>query len=156
MFTTVNEWIVLALVLLAGWLFGLASHPGGRKWRARYATERDAHAAYRHDMEARLSASDARVRDYEADRGRVGELERDRAELERARLRIAELERENARLAQAPAAPVAQVAPASPVTAAPAATTSTIPLNRRVLGGERGRRGWFDWGPGADPRAHRG
>src|SRR3546814_6829655 len=37
-------------------IFGLASHPGGRKWRARYEAEREAHAAYREQTEARIDA----------------------------------------------------------------------------------------------------
>ncbi len=45
LFTTTTQWVALAVALIAGWLFGLASHPGGRKWKARYIAERDAHAA---------------------------------------------------------------------------------------------------------------
>ena len=44
LFTTPTQYIALAVALVAGWLFGLASHPGGRKWKARYVAERDAHA----------------------------------------------------------------------------------------------------------------
>jgi hypothetical protein len=44
LFTTTTQWIALAVALVAGWLFGLASHPGGRKWKTRYVAERDAHA----------------------------------------------------------------------------------------------------------------
>ena len=45
LFTTPTQWIAIAVALVAGWLFGLASHPGGKKWKARYIVERDAHAA---------------------------------------------------------------------------------------------------------------
>lgn len=45
LFTTPTQYIALAVALVAGWLFGLASHPGGKKWKVRYAAERDAHAA---------------------------------------------------------------------------------------------------------------
>ncbi|MEH3038063.1 MAG: hypothetical protein PGN23_16475 [Sphingomonas adhaesiva] len=45
LFTTPTQYIAVAIALIAGWLFGLASHPGGKKWKARYAAERDAHAA---------------------------------------------------------------------------------------------------------------
>ena len=45
LFTTTTQWVAVAVALIAGWLFGLASHPGGRKWKARYIAERDAHAA---------------------------------------------------------------------------------------------------------------
>lgn len=44
LFTTPTQYIALAVALIAGWLFGLASHPGGRKWKTRYVAERDAHA----------------------------------------------------------------------------------------------------------------
>ena len=44
LFTTPTQWLAVAIALVAGWLFGLASHPGGKKWKARYLAERDAHA----------------------------------------------------------------------------------------------------------------
>ncbi|MCM8729444.1 hypothetical protein ACFO8O_00485 [Hephaestia sp. GCM10023244] len=56
LFTTPTQYAVLALLLVAGWLFGLASHPGGRKWRDRYEAEREAHAAYRDQADARIDA----------------------------------------------------------------------------------------------------
>jgi hypothetical protein len=74
LFTTPTQWAALALVLVAGWLLGLASAPGGRRWRERYTAERDAHAAARRD-------ADARVRQAEA---RTAELEREHARLVRA------------------------------------------------------------------------
>ncbi len=126
LFTTLSEWIVLALVLLGGLLLGLALSPRGRKWQQRYVTERDAHALFRRDSETRLSGSEARLRELEAERSRHAQSE----------ARIAELERENARLAQAGSG---VVAPA-------------VPMARRVSG-ERSKRNWFDWGPGSDPRA---
>ena len=73
LFQTPTQYAVLALLLVAGWFFGLASHPGGRKWRTRYEAERDAHAAYRTDADARLKTADERI----------AELERRNAELER-------------------------------------------------------------------------
>lgn len=45
LFTNATQWVAVAVALVAGWLFGLASHPGGKKWKARYLAERDAHAA---------------------------------------------------------------------------------------------------------------
>jgi hypothetical protein len=102
LFTTSTQYIALAVALIAGWLFGLASHPGGRKWKTRYAAERDAHAA-----------TAKRVAELERDHGRLAELERDNArigELERENARIAELERENERLRAAPPAVEERVA----------------------------------------------
>ncbi|WP_454279428.1 hypothetical protein [Sphingomonas sp. Marseille-Q8236] len=121
LFTSTTQFAVLGLVLIAGWLFGLASHPGGRKWRTRYATERDAHAAQVKDTETKLSA---------------------------AQTRIAELERENHRLASAQPVAAAPVATAPVVDRAapgsnyrPVAATATRPA---YPAGER--RGWFDFG----------
>ena len=171
LFTTATEWIALALTLLGGWLLGLASHSGGRKWRDRYATERDAHAAARRDAEAKLTASEVRLRELESERGRLAQtearlaelegersaLEHDRAALTQANTRIAELERDNVRLAEMHRA--ASVTPAAaqlhPTTATASTSQPAMPLTRRVIG-ERPKRDWFDWGPGSDPRARRG
>lgn len=60
---TVTQWAILALVFVAGWLLGLASHPGGRKWRDRYAAERDAHAQARRDADARIAALETQHRE---------------------------------------------------------------------------------------------
>jgi predicted flap endonuclease-1-like 5' DNA nuclease len=75
LFHTPTQFAVLALLLVAGWFFGLASHPGGRKWRTRYEEEREAHAAYRKETEAQRKA----------DADRLAELERRNSELERDR-----------------------------------------------------------------------
>lgn len=179
LFTTATEWAALALTLLGGWLLGLASHPGGRKWRDRYNAERDAHAAYRRDMEGRfrdhdadrgrLGDADARIAELERERAdldrdrsmlsradaRIDELERERADFERDRAmlaradaRVEELERENARLRTA--SPPA--GGAAPLGDRPYSASPPMPLTRRMAG-DRPRRGWFDWGPGGDPRA---
>ena len=114
---TVTQWAILALVFVAGWLLGLASHPGGRKWRDRYAAEREAHAAARKDADARIAAAktdaDARVAAADA--------------------RHRDLERDHARLASA-----------APVTAATVAPVRTVAAPPTYAPGER--RGWFDWG----------
>ncbi len=52
---TLNQWAVVALVFVAGWLVGLMSRSGSKKWRLRYEAERDAHLAARRDYEARLA-----------------------------------------------------------------------------------------------------
>ena len=64
LFTTTTQYIALVVALIAGWLFGLASHPGGKKWKQRYADERNGHTETRKALEAR-----------------VAELERDHARL---------------------------------------------------------------------------
>lgn len=95
LFTTPTEWTALGLTLVAGWLFGLASSSGGKKWK-------------RQLEEAELNYASAR--------------DRDEGELWNAQIRIRDLERElrDARAAQAaptPAAPV--VAAAATGAAAP-------------------------------------
>jgi len=122
LFTTTTQFAALALCLIAGWFFGLASHSGGKKWRERYAAEREAHAGYRKQGDSAL-----------ADANR----------------RIAELERENDRLARAAetvpvAAPVAAPAPTlgERVTGRPGASRSVV----RPAYPDGRRAGWFDFG----------
>lgn len=79
LFTTATQFAVLALCLVAGWIFGLASASGGRRWRDKHRAEEAAHLAYRKDAEARLTAAETRATTAEA---RVRELE---AAHERAR-----------------------------------------------------------------------
>lgn len=54
-FSTPTQFAVLALCLVAGWLFGLATSSGGAKWRERARTLETAHADYRKDAEARIA-----------------------------------------------------------------------------------------------------
>jgi hypothetical protein len=128
LFSTPTQFAVLALLFVAGWLFGLASHPGGRKWKERYLAERDAHAANRRTAETSVAAANART---------------------------AEVSRENTRLAET--TPVAAttirddrvVAHPSVVTApvAPAPLTTARPAYPATDYAARERRGWFDWTP---------
>lgn len=62
---TTNQWAILALVLLLGWLLGLASRSGGRKWRRDYERERAEHLAYRKEQEARVAAAEQRTAELE-------------------------------------------------------------------------------------------
>ncbi len=71
LFTTPTQFAALAILLVAGWLFGLASHPGGRKWKERYAAERDAHAAVRKDADARVGTANRRIAELEAENARL-------------------------------------------------------------------------------------
>ena len=64
LFTTPTQFAVLALCLIAGWIFGLATAPGGRRAKDRLREVEAEHAAYRKDAEARIKAA-------EADRDRV-------------------------------------------------------------------------------------
>ena len=163
-FTSPSQYVVLALCLLAGWLLGLASR-SGKKWRRRYVTERDAHAVSRRDAEARLTAAEARNRELEAGHARFAQSDARIAELERERdAQAAELAgaRESVSLAQARSSELERnrarpdaSAPITPRPVASPAPAAAMPLTRRVIGGDRAKRGWFDWGPGSDPRAHR-
>ena len=128
LFSTPTQFAALGLLFIAGWLFGLASHPGGKKWKARYHAERDAHAAAKKDASARATAAEARA---------------------------VEAEHENARLVKAAAAapvatPASRVAPATrdtmpidnqPITAYPSARSSARPAYTN----DGTKRGWFDF-----------
>ena len=69
LFTNLTQFAVLLLMLVIGWLFGLASHPGGKKWKQAL---RDEQAARAEDVASR----DARIKELEAANA---ELARDRA-----------------------------------------------------------------------------
>lgn len=70
LFTTPTQFAVLAVCLIAGWLFGLASAPGGRKWKDRLREAEAAHATYRKDAEQRVKDAEARANSAEAERDR--------------------------------------------------------------------------------------
>ncbi|MFZ5747267.1 MAG: hypothetical protein ACOY45_06360 [Pseudomonadota bacterium] len=70
-FQTPTQFAALALVLIAGWLIGLASAPGGRKWRERYQDEEVAHAGYRHQAESDLKDANRRIRELEGERDKL-------------------------------------------------------------------------------------
>lgn len=121
LFTTTTQFAALALCLIAGWFFGLASSSGGKKWKARYAAEREAHGTYRKQGDTSLAAANARV---------------------------AELERENARLTEAAQArPVA--APGATTTAPTIGErlTGRRQTAARPAYPAGQRPGWFDFGP---------
>lgn len=80
LFSTPTQFAVLALCLIAGWLFGLASAPGGRRWKERFRAEEAAHKATREEIATR----DARLRELERDRERW-ETDRERWEADRTR-----------------------------------------------------------------------
>lgn len=85
-FQTITQLAGLGLTLIAGWFLGLASHGGGRKWRARLEEAETENAGYRDRAESDLREAARRIRDLEA---------------------------ENTRLKAAPPAPVATPAPAA-------------------------------------------
>lgn len=58
---TPNQWAILALVLVLGWLIGLLSRSGGAKWRRAYDDE----VAVRKNAEAQLAAARERIAELE-------------------------------------------------------------------------------------------
>lgn len=69
---TTNQWAILALVLVLGWILGLLSRAGGGKWRRAYEEERDRHLALRKEHDARVAAANARIADLERHEPAVG------------------------------------------------------------------------------------
>ncbi len=59
---TANQWAIVGLVLVLGWLLGMLSHSGGARWRQAYEDERTA----RRDADVHLAGA----------RDRIAELER--------------------------------------------------------------------------------
>jgi predicted flap endonuclease-1-like 5' DNA nuclease len=62
---TPNQWAILALVLILGWLIGLLSRSGGAKWRRAYEEERNARQA----AEAQTAAHRERIAELERQSG---------------------------------------------------------------------------------------
>ncbi|TPG13508.1 hypothetical protein [Sphingomonas oligophenolica] len=127
LFSTPTQFAVLALLLIAGWFLGLASHPGGRKWKERYLAERDAHAANRKTWDAEHKTLTAQT-DERIATAKTGLDDREADH----RDRIAELERENERLR----------------TAAPVTAQTVAPRPRaaaRPYAADDRKRGWFDF-----------
>ena len=58
---TANQWAILALVLVLGWLLGLLSRSGGGRWRRAYEQERVAREA----AETRHAAARERIAELE-------------------------------------------------------------------------------------------
>ena len=70
-FQTLTQFVALGLTLVAGWLLGLASASGGRKWRDRYYDEEMNNAGYRDQAESDLRDAARRIRDLEAENARL-------------------------------------------------------------------------------------
>lgn len=91
---TTNQWAIIALVFILGWLLGLFTLAGGRKWRKGYEAERAARIAAEEDRD-RLAA---RVSELDGERDQRIALEKEReghlARATAANSRIAELERD--------------------------------------------------------------
>lgn len=62
---TLNQWAVLVLVLVAGWLLGMLSRSGGARWRRAYEEEHARREALEQAQDARLAAANARIAELE-------------------------------------------------------------------------------------------
>ncbi len=61
---TTNQWAVLLLVLVLGWLLGLLSRSGGARWRRAYDEQSSAYEeqrVLRENAEARAAAAESRL-----------------------------------------------------------------------------------------------
>ena len=58
---TANQWAIVGLVLVLGWLLGLLSRSGGARWRRAYEEE----IAARRDTDAHLAAARERIAELE-------------------------------------------------------------------------------------------
>lgn len=56
-----NQWAILVLVLVLGWLLGLLSRSGGARWRRAYEEER----VLRENSDNRLTAANTRIAELE-------------------------------------------------------------------------------------------
>ncbi len=129
LFSTPTQFAALALVFVAGWLFGLASHPGGKKWKARYLAERDAHAAVKKDGDVRAAAAEKRAFEAEHENGRLVKA------AEAARVAPAVVERQ----------PVLERAPVVDTSRTGALSSARPGYARPAYNADGTKRGWFDF-----------
>jgi predicted flap endonuclease-1-like 5' DNA nuclease len=67
LFTTPEQFVILAATLLAGWLLGYVSAPSAKKWRRKVRAQSDSFTAYHHDTEDKLRAATQRALDLKAE-----------------------------------------------------------------------------------------
>lgn len=65
MIFSTNQWVILLLVLVLGWLLGLLSRSGGAKWRRLYEQERAERQSLTDAQEARIAAANTRIAELE-------------------------------------------------------------------------------------------
>lgn len=159
LFTSVTQFVVLGLLLFIGWLFGFASHSGGKRWRRAYEEEAVGRAQDRDELDQQLRQADARI----------AELEREKAALS-AQLEAAGSHRDSVVAPTAVAATEARPAYAPPeepaqdpvVATAPEPVSAVEPVAAPEPQPEPEpepepvKRGWFDWGKTDDLSRIRG
>ncbi|TZG29318.1 hypothetical protein [Sphingomonas montanisoli] len=111
---TTNQWAIIGLVLILGWLLGLFTMAGGRKWKSGYLVERNR----RIELEKQQATYEDRLAAHQAQADRLAILEKERAAQD---ARIAELERHRTTTA----------APVAPVTAATAGSIAAAASGQR-------------------------
>ncbi len=129
LFSTPTQFAALALVFVAGWLFGLASHPGGKKWKARYLAERDAHAAVKKDGDIRAAAAEKRAVEAERENARLVK------DVEAARVATPVFERQQ----------VVERAPVVDTSRTGALSSARPGYARPAYNADGTKRGWFDF-----------
>ncbi|WP_010185455.1 hypothetical protein [Sphingomonas sp. PAMC 26605] len=129
LFTTSEQFVVLAVVLLAGWLIGFASAPNASRAKRRARAQTDSFAAYRRDAEDKLRAAQQRGADLKDE---LATLRADHADAERtiARLRATTAPRVGAE-ADGPAVPAAAEPIDAPI-APPVAPPAPLPTSPRA------------------------
>lgn len=80
LFTTPEQFIVLGVLLIGGWLLGFASAPSTRKWKRRVREQSDSFTAYHAEAEDRTRAANQRASDLQ---GELEAVRADHAEAER-------------------------------------------------------------------------
>lgn len=65
-YETLTQFAGLGLTLLGGWFLGLATAPGGGKWRDRFHDEEAEHGRYRDEANEEIRAKNKRIRELEA------------------------------------------------------------------------------------------
>ncbi len=71
LFQTLNDWIAVAFVLIAGLCFGFALAPGGRRWREQFHAIESDFASYHVKAEEDLRVASRRIRDLESENARL-------------------------------------------------------------------------------------
>ena len=69
---TTETWMILGLTLALGWLLGLMSRSGGKRWKRELAREREEHKAAIRNRDEQIAALKTRVTDYESARPAAG------------------------------------------------------------------------------------
>ena len=116
LFTSTEQFVTLAILLVGGWLLGFASAPSPRKWKRRVQEQSDSFSGYHAEAEHKLNAANKRAADWKAE---ADALRADHAEAEQT---IAALR------AAAAAAPVAAVAAPAPVDPEPIVVDEPEPV----------------------------